>query len=97
MKQEFTDDLTAQIANANEILVWQGDTSSTGSTSYIDGYLKIIAAASPITVSVSGLTSSNVIQVINNVFNAIPYQVQAKEDTKIFVGMDTFTSTLRHC
>ncbi len=92
----FTDDLSAQIASKNEKALWQGDTGSgSDDLNKFDGFLKVINATAGSyvtgnTIAATGLTSANVINVINAVYTAIPFEIIDKPDFKIFVGYDVF-------
>lgn len=101
---EFSQRKADKIAAALEVAIWQGDTGSgTANLNKFDGFVKLIAAASasvihantstyygtPLAAS-AGLTVSNVIAVVDAIYKAIPAEIVAKDDTAIFVGMDTF-------
>jgi len=101
---EFAQRKADKIAAALEVAIWQGDTGSgTANLNKFDGFVKLIAAASasvihantstyygtPLAAS-AGLTVSNVVAVVDAIYKAIPDEIVAKDDTAIFVGMDTF-------
>jgi len=90
----------ARIASQLETAIWQGDSgSATANLNKFNGFQKIIAAGSPIDANVSGytgvatittVTSSNVIAATEGIYKAIPAQVMAKGDVKIWVGYDWY-------
>ena len=92
----------ARIAAQLETAIWQGDTgSATANLNKFDGLSKLIDAGSPVDANVSGytgvsgsaiatITASNVIAATEGIYKAIPVQVLAKGDCKIFVGNDWY-------
>jgi hypothetical protein len=101
---EYSQRKADKIASQLEIAVWQGDTASAnGNLNKFDGFAKLIAAASasvihantttyygtPLAAS-AGITTSNVINVIDAVYKALPAEIVSKDDATIFVGMDVF-------
>ena len=96
----YLDKKNARIASQLETAIWQGDsTGATANTNKFDGLQKLIAAGSPVDANVSGytgvatittVTSSNVVAATEGIYKAIPAQVLAKGDVKIFVGMDWY-------
>jgi hypothetical protein len=101
---EYSQRKADKIAAQLEIAVWQGDTASAnGNLNKFDGFAKLIAAASasvihantttyygtPLAAS-AGITTSNVVAVIDAVYKALPAEIVAKDDATIFVGMDVF-------
>ncbi|MES2062731.1 MAG: hypothetical protein V4456_12475 [Bacteroidota bacterium] len=79
-------------ALALEKMVWQGDTTLTGSTSLkmINGFVKQIKAGAYI--NLSGATGSTVIAKLQKVFALMPIEVTDAEDFRIFIGKDTYNS-----
>ena len=101
---EYSNRKAEKIASQIEKAIWQGDTASAdGNLNKTDGLVKLVAAASasvihantttyygtPLAAS-AGITTSNVIAVLDSVYKAIPAQVVDKDDVAIFVGMDVF-------
>lgn len=90
----------ARIASQLETAIWQGDSgSATANLNKFNGLSKIIQAGSPIDANVSGytgvatittVTSSNVVAATEGIYKAIPAQVMAKGDVKIWVGYDWY-------
>lgn len=96
--EEYSNRKAEKIAAALEKAVWQGDiTSGDSQLLHFDGLIKqvnasaIQANANPYIGTVAtSITSANVIAVFDAVYAAIPAEVVAKDDVKIFCGMDTF-------
>ena len=90
----------ARIAAQLETAIWQGSTASaTANLNKFDGLSTLINAGSPVDANVSAytgvstistITQSNVIAATEGLYKAIPAQVLAKGDAKIFVGDDWF-------
>jgi len=92
----------ARIAAQLETAIWQGDSGSgTANLNKFNGLQKLIAAGSPIDANASGytgitgsavatVTSSNVVACTEGIYKAIPAEVMAKGDVRIFVGYDWF-------
>ena len=106
-EQQLVETEIAAVGEALEQSIWQGDVSLTGSTNLkqFDGLIKIFAAATGTTgtinavnTGITGVTTSNAIQIVDNVYAAIPAQLLSKTDVKIFCGSDffrTYTMALR--
>jgi hypothetical protein len=98
----YLDKKNIRIAAQLETAIWQGDTGSgTANLNKFDGLQKLIAAGSPVDANVSGytgvsgsaiaqITASNVVAATEGIYKAIPVQVLAKGDVKIFVGDDWY-------
>jgi hypothetical protein len=98
----YLDKKNIRIAAQLETAIWQGDTASaTANINKFDGLQKLIAAGSPVDANVSGftgvsgsaivtITASNVVAATEGIYKAIPVQVLAKGDVKIFVGDDWY-------
>lgn len=90
----------ARIAAQLETAIWQGDSGSgTANLNKFNGLQVLIGAGSAINANVSGytgvatittVTSSNVIAATEGIYKAIPAEVMAKGDVRIFVGYDWF-------
>jgi hypothetical protein len=104
-EQQFTDLKAGLIAQNLERAFWQGDTTSgDNALARFDGLVKIITAVSGSAIAANssafmsgapysatgGITTSNVIAIIQGVFRAIPAALVDKADTMVFVGIDTF-------
>lgn len=90
----------ARISAQLETAIWQGDTASaTANLNKFDGLIKLIDAGSPVDGNVNAytgagvvatVTSANVIACTEAMYKALPVQVQAKGDCKVFVGEDWY-------
>lgn len=90
----------ARIASQLETALWQGSTASTNANlNKFDGLSTLINAGSAVDANVSAytgvatittVTQSNVIAATEGIYKAIPAQILAKGDAKIFVGDDWF-------
>lgn len=104
-EQQYTDLKAGLIAQNLETAFWQGDTTSgNNALAQFDGLIKIITAVSGSAIAANssaymsgapysatgGITTSNVIAILQGVFRAIPAALVDKSDTTIFVGIDTF-------
>jgi hypothetical protein len=101
---EYSNRKAQKIASQLEIAIWQGDSASAnGNLNKFDGFVKLIAAASasvvhantttyygtPLAAS-AGITTSNVVAVIDAVYKGLPAEIVAADDATIMVGMDVF-------
>jgi len=101
---EYSNRKAQKIAAQLETAIWQGDSASAnGNLNKFDGFIKLIAAASasvvhantttyygtPLAAS-AGITTSNVVAVIDAVYKGLPAEIVAADDATIFVGMDVF-------
>jgi hypothetical protein len=97
---KFAEQKNKMIARQLEIALWQGDTTS-GSENLkrFDGLIKLIDAGSPVNANVSGfvsggpiatITQTNIVNVLQGVYKAIPVEIIDAEDLHIFVGFDTY-------
>ena len=97
---EYTAQKVERIGAALETAIWQGDTASgnaqlnkfMGIGTIIDA-LGFGGAGDPVkgnTSNLTTLTTSNVIQAVDEVFAAIPAALLDKQDVVIFCGNDTF-------
>lgn len=91
----------ARIAAQLETAIWQGDITGSGGANLnkFDGLIKLIDAGSPVDANVSGftgvatistITASNVIAATEGIYKAVPAEVMAKGDVKIFCGYDWY-------
>lgn len=91
----------ARIAAQLETAIWQGDITGSGGANLnkFDGLMKLIDGGSPVDANVSGytgvatistITQSNVVAATEGIYKAIPAEVMAKGDVKIFVGYDWY-------
>lgn len=81
------DDRAAKIAATNEKLIWQGDTSLTGTTNMkrIDGIGKQVTYN-----ATSGTTGSTIVQKLQNFFLSQDVDVRSQDDFVIALGKDVY-------
>jgi hypothetical protein len=93
----------ARIAAQIETAIWQGDITGSGGANLnkFDGLIRLIDLGSPVDANVSGftgvsgspistVTATNVIASTEGIYKAIPAEVMAKGDVKIFCGYDWY-------
>jgi len=106
-EEQIGQDKANNIAKLLEIAMWQGDTATTNTnpnTNKFDGFIKLIDAASASTVagntsSATSITTANVDDLIDNIYNVIPADIADASDLVLWVGIDTFkkyTTALRN-
>lgn len=98
--EAFVNTIVGSMGETNEKGIWQGDTGSGDpNLNKYDGLVKIINAASGtvqanatpyVTGVVTAITASNIIAVMQGVYNAIPVQILDKSDLKVSIGTDLF-------
>ena len=105
-EEQIGQDKASNIAKLLEIAMWQGDTATTNTnpnTNKFDGFVKLIDAASASTVagntsSATSITTANVEDLIDNIYNVVPADIADASDLVLWVGIDTFkkyTTALR--
>jgi hypothetical protein len=84
--------VAAEVAQNTEFCIWQGDTAA-GTNNSFDGFEKLIAAAAtagdiPAAQQVTGTTldSTNIIDELSKVVDAIPSSLYGKEDLFLYIG-----------
>jgi len=95
---KFSDFLIAHVASEvaqnTEFCIWQGDTAA-GTNNSFDGFEKLIAAsatagdipaAQQVAAVAGGLLSTNIIDELSKVVDAIPAALYGKEDLFIYMG-----------
>ena len=95
---KFSDFLIAHVASEvaqnTEFCIWQGDTAA-GTNNSFDGFEKLIAAsaaagdipaAQQVAAVAGGLLSTNIIDELSKVVDAIPGALYGKEDLFLYVG-----------
>jgi hypothetical protein len=93
----------ARIAAQIETAIWQGDVTGSGGANLnkFDGLIRLIDLGSPTDANVSGytgvsgspiatITATNVVAATEGIYKAIPAEVMAKGDVKIFCGYDWY-------
>ena len=97
-EEQIGQDKANNIAKLLEIAMWQGDTATTNTnpnTNKFDGFIKLIDAASASTVAgntscATSITTANVEDLIDNIYNVVPADIADASDLVLFVGIDTF-------
>jgi hypothetical protein len=97
-EEQIGQDKANNIAKLLEIAMWQGDTATSNTnpnTNKFDGFIKLIDAASASTVagntsSATSITTANVEDLIDNIYNVVPADISDASDLVLFVGIDTF-------
>lgn len=105
--QEYTGIKVRKINHANEVAIWQGDTdSASANLNRFDGLIKIIDAEGTVvdgnTSSATSIMKSNIIGLINDMYEAIPSALiengeqgdEVVSDLAVLVGSDTFRTYL---
>lgn len=95
---KFTDFMIAHVASEvaqnTELCIWQGDTAAAANNSF-DGFEKLIAASAAagdipagqqVAAVAGGLLSTNIIDEMSKVVDAIPAALYGKEDLFVYVG-----------
>lgn len=97
-EQQYAELKADYIASQLEIAYWQGDTSSSNpNLKRFDGWIKLIDAAgtavngNPTGITTgTGITSSNVVGIVNGIYAKIPAQILRKGTSAVFMGTDTW-------
>ena len=93
-EQDFINALVDNIKAGMEKAIWQGDKASEDANlNKFDGFLKLLAAEDTV-VTVTPAQGTSAYASIKEVIAAIP-SVALKEDTKVFVGADTFVKFIQ--
>jgi len=95
---KFTDFMIAHVASEvaqnTEFCIWQGDTAA-GTNNSFDGFEKLIAASAAagdipagqqVAAVAGGLLSTNIIDELSKVVDAIPAALYGKEDLFLYIG-----------
>lgn len=87
---KIIEDIKLQIIKRNEVMDWQGDTTSTNAyLNRYDGLRKIIAAATgTTTATASTYNATNCRTIVANIVASIPAAQKGDPATKIFMGYD---------
>ncbi|MFL5810203.1 MAG: hypothetical protein ACJ749_11825 [Flavisolibacter sp.] len=83
----------AKVANAVEVILWQGDTaSSNANLNKFNGLLKQISTASDKIALTE--TGADIIAKLQNIYTQMPVAVRKAQDFRIFIGEDMYDSYL---
>ena len=86
--------VASEVAQNTEFCIWQGDTAA-GTNNSFDGFEKLIAAsaaagdipaAQQVAAVAGGLLSTNIIDELSKVVDAIPASLYGKEDLFLYIG-----------
>jgi hypothetical protein len=95
-EQIYSEDKSDKVADMIESIIWKGDKDSgSGNLALGNGYLKLTDSLTGQTVngntgSVSSLTASNIIEVVDGMVESIPADIINADDLILFVGYDTY-------
>ena len=104
-EEQIGNEKSSKIAKLLEIAMWQGDTATSNTnpnTNKFDGFVKIIGDATSVTgntSSATAITTSNIDDLVDDMYAAIPADIADADDLVLFVGIDTFkkyTTALRN-
>ena len=92
-EQQFINQILKGVAKANEMTIWQGDTTGSTYTKF-DGFIKILGAESTVvdaTLTPSGDTLAlETIKAINAIVAKLPSEILDRDDLAIFVSYANF-------
>lgn len=90
LPKAILDDIVSIIKKHQEVMDWQGDTSSSNVfLNRYDGLIKIIKAATGTNVATASTwNATNARAIMKNIINAIPATMKGDPDVKIFMGYD---------
>lgn len=92
-EQEFADGLVNGIAEALEVAIWNGDTTSEDENlNKFDGFLKVLGAEEKV-VKATG-SKTKVYEAIKTALAKLPAKA-LKEDTKVFLGNDLYLAFIQ--
>lgn len=89
---------TSQIKEANELLLWQGDTGATNANlAFFDGiWVTLVGETDTVNVpSASSMTYANVDASIRLLVNAIPEELMMRNDLKLFCSYSVFANAVQ--
>ena len=95
-EQIYAEDKAEKIADMIESVLWKGDTTGSGNLALVDGYLKLIDSISAVDGNVdgvtvaTGVTSANIVDIIDGMVSSIPADVIDADDLVLFVGYDKY-------
>jgi len=101
-EQAITESKASVIAKQLEVAMWQGDTATSNTnpnTNKFDGFVKIIDAASASTIAgntgaATAITTSNIDDILDAMYAAVPADIATAEDLVVWVGIDTYKKML---
>ena len=101
-EQSISESKASVIAKQLEVAMWQGDTATSNTnpnTNKFDGFVKIIDAASASTIAgntgaATAITTSNIDDILDAMYAAVPADIATAEDLVVWVGIDTYKKML---
>lgn len=110
-EQKIMEEIMSGVAEAIEQAIWRADTAGSAGTNGLfnkfDGFLKLLNVASGTVVQANAsgflgipkvtgtITTSNVKNVVDAMWLALPAKVQGKSDIRIFIGYDLYNIYLQ--
>ena len=86
-EQIYSEELAGQTAKFLEQLTWMGDTAGAGNLALADGLVKIIdAEPGVVTGTALAMDAANIVAAVDEMVAAIPADVIASDDLKLFMG-----------
>ena len=104
-EEQIGNEKSSKIAKLLEVAMWQGDTATSNTnpnTNKFDGFVKITGDATAVagnTSSATAITTSNIDDLVDDMYAATPADIADADDLVLFVGIDTFkkyTTALRN-
>jgi hypothetical protein len=104
-EQIYTEEKVSQISSLIDTLIWTGNESVTGQTGLCNGFVTLANTTYSGSVvngnvnSVTAITPSNIIDIIDNAVEVIPTNIINQDDLYCYVGYDffrTYTLALRN-
>ena len=105
-EEQIGSEKAAVIAEKLEIAIWQGTTATSNTnpnTNKFDGFTTILTelgfggAGDPVqgnTISATSITTSNIDDILDAIYAAIPSRIASKENLVCFCGIDTYKKYL---
>jgi len=90
-EQIFAEEKAAQVSSLVDLLIWAGDTTSSGNIALCDGFLKLMRADSSV-VDVTGLgfVAGTIIAAVDAMVAATPTDILDHDDLTLFMGYDLY-------
>lgn len=93
-EQEFVDGVLKQVKAGIEKMIYQGDSTATGTTEF-DGLLKILAASGESTITTSAASSVSAYAFLKQVAAKMPAAVLEKDDKVILVSAPMYNAFMQ--
>lgn len=105
-EQIYAEEKVSQISSLIDSLIWQGNTvSGSGNLALCDGFIRLATVTYSGSVvngnvnSVTSITASNIIAIVDNAVNVIPANIIDMDDLYVYCGYDfyrTYATALRN-